>query len=106
MVDPEQLCVQPQSLGWNEIPSSTGDIFEREPQQSNDLRHPAIQLELPGNDKLTRRQLEAAVECGCQGKRSVGDEITEPTHEVLAVDREPVPFEAGVDRPHLVQGLV
>ena len=54
---------------------------------------------------MAHRQLEAVVECGFERKRSVGFEVVQPTHEVLPVDRKPAPFDAAVDRPHLVGGL-
>src|SRR5689334_14739653 len=46
------------------------------------------------------------VERGSERKRSVSFEITEPAHEVLSVDRKPVPFDARVTRPQLVRRLV
>src|SRR5688572_29122801 len=65
------------------------------------VQHPLFRL-----DKITHRDLAAAVECGGERKWSVGFEITEPTHEVLPVDRQPVPFDATVGRPHPVRRLV
>src|SRR6185436_14861177 len=98
--------VEPQSLGRKEIPPCPTAILGRVAELSKDLGPAAIKLELLGNDKITRRQLKALVKCGCERKRPVGYEITEPTPEVLPVDRKPVPFDAAVDRPHLIQGLL
>src|SRR5262245_56181418 len=102
MVDAEQFCVEPQPLGWKEMPPCADTIFGRVAKLSKDYGSAGIKLELSGNNEVTCCQLKAVVKCRCQRKRSVGYEITQPAHEVLPVDREPVPLDAAVDRPHLV----
>src|SRR5215510_292459 len=52
---------------------------------------------------MTDRDLAAMVLCGCERKRAIGLEVVEPTHEVLPVDRKPVPFDAAVGCPHPIR---
>src|SRR4029453_9086863 len=101
-VDAEQLCVEPESLGRKVMPLYPTAILMRVAELPAHPRSAAIQHHLFRLDKVTRGDLGAAVECGCERKWSVGFEITEPTHEVLPVDRKPVPFDAGGGRPHPV----
>ena len=65
------------------------------------VQHPLFRL-----DKKTRRDLGAAVERGRDRKWSVGYEVVQPTHEVLRVERKPVPLDPAVGRPHPVSRLV
>ena len=81
-------------------------ILLRVAELSAHPRSTAIQHPLFRVDEVTRRELGAVVECGCERKRSIGFEIIKPTHEVLPVDRKPVPFHAAVGRPHPVRRLV
>ena len=62
-MDPHQLCVEPQPLGRKEIPFDTTAILMRVAKLPKDLGAAAIQHELLGNDKMTRRQFIAVVEC-------------------------------------------
>ena len=58
-VDPDQLGVEPQPLGRKEIPFDTTAVLMRVAKLSKDLGPAAIQHELLGNDKMTRRQLDS-----------------------------------------------
>src|SRR6185503_6987168 len=101
-VDADQLSVEPQPLGRKEIPFGTTAILMRVAKLPEDVGPAPIQHQGFGNDKMTRRPLEAVVVRGCEWQRPVGFEVVEPTHEVLRVDRKPVPLDAAVDRPHPV----
>jgi hypothetical protein len=70
-VDVDQLCGEPQPLGRKEIPLCTAAILGRVAKMSGDPGPAGMKLELPGNDKITRRQLKAVVKRGCERKRAV-----------------------------------
>ena len=84
---------------------AAGDL-PRVVELSKDLGAAAVHHQLLGNHKLAGRQFKAVIECRGERKRSVGVEVVQPAKEVLPVDRKPVPFDAAVDRPHAVGGLV
>src|SRR5215204_4466706 len=55
MVDPKQLCVEPQTLSRKEMPFKTPAIFIRIAKLSEDLRAAAISDQLFGNNKIACR---------------------------------------------------
>jgi hypothetical protein len=75
MIDPDQFCVEPHSLGRKEVPPGPTTILGRVAKLSKDLRPSAIKLELLRNYKMACGQLIAVVKGGCKRKRSVGYEI-------------------------------
>src|SRR3954467_6111752 len=106
MIHAEQLRVEPESFGREEMPLYATAVLVSVPELPAHPRSAAVDHHLFRIDKITRRDLAAAVERRGQRKRAVGFEITESAHEVLPVDRQPVPFEAAVDRPHPIGRLV
>ena len=88
------------------MPLHPAAVLVRVAELSAHPRSAAVHHHFFGVDEITRRELGAVVERGCERKRAVGLEIVQPAHEVLPVDRQPVPFEAAVDRPHPVRRLV
>src|SRR5262249_21083024 len=103
MIDLEQLTVQPQPLGWKEMPLHPAAKLVGVTELPSYPRAAAVHHHFFRCDEITRADFGAMVHRGCYGQRAVGLEIGEPADKVLPVDRKPVPFEAAVERPHLVR---
>src|SRR5678816_860587 len=90
LIDPEQLCVDPESLGRKEMPLYPTAVLMRVAELPPHPRSAAIEHHLFRIDKTARRELGPVVVCGCERKQAVGFEVIQPTHEVLSVDRKPI----------------
>jgi len=84
------------------IPFHAGSVFIGIAELAEDERRSAIQFPFLRDDKRPHYRLEAVVEGRGDGNRAVGTESVQPSKEVLAIDREPAPFHAGVRGQHPV----
>src|ERR1044071_1535072 len=74
-VHPHQFGVKPQTLGRQEVPLETGGILVRVAKLSEDLGATSIHSQLPGNDKIARRQFKAVVEGRGERNWPIGFEV-------------------------------
>src|SRR5262249_20497559 len=71
-VYPEQLGVDPESLGWKEKPLYPTAILIRVAELPAHPRSAGIRHQLFRFDKIARRELAAVIECGCERQGSIG----------------------------------
>src|SRR5262249_47235992 len=101
-VNPQSLSREPHSLGWDEKPFETTGVLIRVAELPEYKRCAGIHHPLLRNEKITRRELAAVVECGIERKRTVSFELVEPAKVVLPIERQPFVFDAAVDCQHLI----